>query len=261
MIFGWLPQIPDKRDFLAIEVAPKSINSGPGGMALPSVDLRETGFFSSVEDQLSLGSCTAQACAGAIEFTQRRRFGKHIDCSRLFLYRLTRKLLFKVSGTARIGDTGATLRETFKVMVAIGIPPEWVWPYDVDKFDDEPPMDAYGWAQAFQALYYVSARNLAEVKALLRNEIPVCFGFSVYESINDSSRTGIISIPEPGERLVGGHAVVAVGYQDEKEQVIIRNSWGKGWGDIGYGYLPYWYFENGLTSDYWALLLSEWVDL
>lgn len=261
MRFGWLPQIPDQRDLMVADVAPKAVNAGPGGMALPGVDLRETGLFSPVEDQLSLGSCTAQACAGAIEFTQRHRFGNHLDCSRLFLYRAARKLLFKVSGAGRIGDTGATLRESFKVMSGLGVPPEWAWPYDVDKFDDEPPPDVYAWAAAFQALYYVSAKSLAEVKALLRNEIPVCFGFSVYESIGEADATGHIPVPEPGERLVGGHAVVAVGYQDEMERVIIRNSWGRGWGEAGYGFLPYWYFESGLTSDYWALLLAEWVDL
>ena len=244
--------------------------------ALPaSVDLRE--WCSPVEDQRNLGSCTAHAGVGVIEYYERKCFGRHIDASRLFLYKVTRNLM------KAKGDTGAYLRTTMGAMVLFGVPPESYWPYsdDPNKFDVEPPAFCYAFAQNFQAILYFrhdppGAKNeevLVRVKEYLAAGHPAMFGFTVYDSIEQAEKDGRIPFPSMRERILGGHAVVAVGYDDEMKiknrydrrettgALLIRNSWGKGWGDGGYGYLPYEYVLAGLAEDFWSILKKEWVCL
>jgi C1A family cysteine protease len=199
-----------------------------------------------------------------------------MDASRLFLYKVTRKLLnFE-------GDTGAFLRTTIGAMALFGVPPEQYWPYtdDPEKYDEEPPAFCYAFAQNYQALNYFRLdppgypkdKLLTRIKDLLSCNIPSMFGFSVYSSIWDAS-DGKIPFPSARESLEGGHAIVAVGYDDKltiknpnpdgpttKGAFLIRNSWGESWGDRGYGWLPYDYVTRGLADDWWSLLKSEWID-
>ena len=115
---------------------------------------------------------------------------------------------------------------------------------------------------------------LQKIKARLARNIPLVFGFTVFNSISQATNTGKIPVPCPRDRVVGGHAVMAVGYDDQMEimndncergkskgALIIRNSWGTNWGSDGYGYLPYDYVLNGLAIDWWSLMKAEWVDL
>ncbi len=98
------------------------------------------------------------------------------------------------------------------------------------------------------------------------------FGFTVFDSRNQARTTGKIPYPALGDNVVGGHAVVAVGYDDKMKitntnpgskrttgALLIRNSWGT-WGDEGYGWLPYDYVLKGLAVDWWSLLKNEWID-
>ena len=113
---------------------------------------------------------------------------------------------------------------------------------------------------------------LARIKIYLAYGLPSMFGFTVYSSINQASRTGRIPFPTRGERRRGGHAVDVVGYDDTMEiqngnggrptkgALLIRNSWGREWGEAGYGWLPYDYVLRGLAVDFWSLLRNEWVD-
>jgi C1A family cysteine protease len=243
--------------------------------AMPGAkDLRE--WCSPVEDQGSLGSCTAQAGAGVIEYYERRSFGRHIDASRLFLYKTTRNLM-KMKG-----DTGAYLRTTMGAMVLFGVPPEGYWSYtdDEKKFDQEPPAFCYAFAQNYQTIKYFrhdppgmkADEVLKQVKTYLSNGHPAMFGFTVYNSIDQAESSGRIPFPSPKEKIEGGHAVVAVGYDDKmkiKNQygkiettgaLLVRNSWGKGWGEKGYGWLPYEYVLRGLAEDFWSIVKKEWVD-
>jgi C1A family cysteine protease len=290
---GWLPDPPDFRDYTfeqdsvsarlrALgETAPvsemlKKIGAAAAPAKLPAtVDLRS--FCSPIENQGALGSCTANAGVGLLEYFERRAYGRDIDGSRLFLYKATRNLLHLV------GDTGAWLRSTMGAMALFGVPPEEYWPYVVAGFDNEPPAFLYAFAQNFQAITYYRldppgiARPalLDRIKTNLGVGLASMFGFTVYSSYSQSNTNGgAFPFPRPGDTVVGGHAVVAVGYDDTKKvtntapggtettgALLLRNSWGTGWGDAGYGWLPYEYVLRGLAVDWWSLLKNEWVEL
>ena len=289
---GWLRDLPDFRDYTIeqAEAPAKLQKSGtrasirtmlseigtmdaPLGAQPPVVDLRP--WMSPIEDQGPIGSCTAQAGVGLVEYYERRAFGRHVNRSRLFLYKATRNLLHWN------GDTGAFLRTTMGALTLFGVPPEEYWPYTVAQFDTEPTAFCYAFAQSFQSLQYFRLDSpgttrdvlLSRIKTNLASGLPAMFGFTVYSSLDQANRTGAIPFPVGGEGTQGGHAVVAAGYDDNKlirntnargittkGAFLIRNSWGTGWGDAGYGWLPYEYVLRGIAVDWWCLLKQEWVD-
>ncbi len=275
---GWIPDYPDIRDYTDKTEEVKAVLEPTGLMksrkSANSADLRE--WCSPIENQKMLGSCTAHAGAGVIEYYERKAFGRHIDASRLFLYKVTRNLM-KMKG-----DTGAFLRTTMGAMVLFGVPPEEYWPYTDDEkgFDQEPPPFCYAYAQNFQTIKYFrhdlpAAKGeevLNKVKTYLSKGHPTMFGFTVYNSIEQAEKTGKIPFPSPKEKIEGGHAIVTVGYDDKMKitnkygkvettgALLIRNSWGAGWGEEGYGWLPYEYVLKGLADDFWAILKKEWID-
>ncbi|MEH2285120.1 MAG: C1 family peptidase [Nostoc sp.] len=303
---GWLPDCPDFRDYSIKNVIDDfkiqsftatvlndhtfKIENGKQAVTLPhkveslskSVDLRE--WCSPIEEQGNLKSCTAIAGVALIEYLERKLMGEYIDGSSLFLYKVARKLMHLT------GDTGASIRFTMKAMALFGIPPEEYWPYDIETFDEEPPAFCYAYAQNYQALQYFrldlpqlsKKQALVKIKAFLAAGFPAMFGFTAYNSIHDQNtkKTGKIPYPSQGEKVVRGHAVVAVGYDDnklidnsnykssvccpqpqpKKGAFLIRNCWGENWGEEGYGWLPYEYVLQGLATDWWSLLKNEWID-
>ncbi|MEE9555393.1 MAG: C1 family peptidase [candidate division Zixibacteria bacterium] len=281
---GWLPPLPDFRDFndghkelkelkkkLKIPDTVNTLKAFPG-----QVDLRQ--WCSPIENQGSLGSCTAQAGVGIVEYFENRAFKKHIDGSRLFVYKTTRNLM----GVS--GDTGAWLRNTMGALALCGVAPEKYWPYtdQSPQFDEEPTSFVYSVADNYEAIKYFchdpQGQNippdqvLKKVKLFLAFGIPSMFGFYGFSSANQSNVKGGIPFPCPGERAQWGHAIVAVGYNDNLEitnkmcrkktkgALLFRNSWGAGWGDKGYGWLPYDYILNRIALDFWSLLNMEWVE-
>ncbi len=266
--FGWLPDPLDHRDLkLGAAKVQKALRATQArskkGMLATSpkrlprkVDLRKA--CSPVEDQGNIGSCTAQSVVGLLEFLWKKTSGRPIDASRLFLYKVTRNLL------GWSGDTGAFVRSTIKAARLFGVCPEDYWAYDEETFDDEPPAFCYSFAQNYKALvYYRLDPSLPALRKSLAQGVPFAFGFTCFESIDDETveASGEIPYPGPDEADVGGHAVTAVGYDDKEKHLIIRNSWGRDWGDKGYGYLPYKYFENELAEDCWCLIRSEYEEL
>lgn len=271
---GWQRDIPDFRDYTS-ETESVSVllsRSGPLKRTLKStpsaIDLRV--FCSPVEDQEQLGSCTAHAGVGMLEYFERRAFGQHLDASRLFLYKVTRQLL----GFA--GDDGAYLRDTMKALVLFGVPPEKYWPYHQNRFNEEPSAFCFAYAQSYQAIEYYrldppgpsSGGSLVnKIRASLAAGLPAMFGFTVYSSMPPlGDGKGEVPFPGAGDRVEGGHAVLAVGYDDKKQigkckgALLIRNSWGESWGEHGYGWLPYKYVEAGLATDFWSMVRAEFVD-
>ncbi|HUW92485.1 MAG TPA: C1 family peptidase [Bacteroidales bacterium] len=276
---GWLAPLPDLRDFTVrhseIKIFDKKLGLSAKKQAQKThVDLRE--WCSPVEDQQKLGSCTAHAAAGIIEYFERRAYGKHIEASRLFLYKTARNLM-QVTG-----DTGAWLRDTMGALVLCGVPDEKYWPYNEKDFDKEPGSFVYSVADNYQGVKYFchdpqgsdlpSEQVLSSVKNYLEAGIPAMFGFWGFQSFEESDKPGDIPFPCEGESAQWGHAVMAVGYDDNRKiknkkcntetggALLIRNSWGAAWGDNGYGWLPYDYVLNRLALDFWSLLEMEWVD-
>jgi len=288
---GWLPDYPEFRDYTvdkeeittrlrrlgqkdSVKAMLSKVGvSEPEKLSIPtSIDLRK--WCPPIEDQGALGSCTANAGVGLVEYYERRAFGRHIDASRLFLYKATRNLLHWT------GDTGAFIRTTMAAMVLFGVPPEEYWDYIIIDFDKEPSSFCYAFAQDYQAIQYFrldppsTPRDLLlkRIKSLLVAGLPSMFGFTVFDSIRKTGDDGKIPFPCPKERILGGHAIVAVGFDDKIKikndncevvttgALLIRNSWGTGWGDKGYGWLPYDYVLRGLAIDWWVLLRNEWID-
>ncbi len=292
MAMGWLRDFPDYRDYtpdtnnvsrklksLGQEDSIKAMLAKTGvtkvkAATLPaSVDLRS--WCSPIENQANLGSCTAHAGVGLVEYFERRAFNTHIDASRLFLYKVTRNLMHVT------GDTGAYLRSTAGALTLFGTPPEEYWPYNVADFEKEPTAFCYAFAQNFQAITFYRLDPtgtqrpalLDQIKKNLAAGLPSMFGFTVYNSYIQGNATGKIPFPASGDRIVGGHAIVAVGYDDAMKikntaagavettgALLIRNSWSTAWGAAGYGWLPYEYVLRGLAVDWWSLLKNEWIN-
>jgi C1A family cysteine protease len=248
--YGWIPDLPDHRDHLF--AAPPLVLS-----ALPtSADL--TGSFPVVYDQGQLGSCTANAIAGAIEFDQmKEKLPDTFEPSRLFIYYNERVIEGTVSS-----DSGAQIRDGIKSVASTGYCPENPdWPYDPSAFATSPPTQAFtDAAQHKISSYQRVARDLNQMRGCIAAGFPFIFGFSVYDSFEsaDVAKTGHAPMPGPGETLLGGHAVVAVGYDDANSWFVVRNSWGTGWGMAGYFTLPYTYLtQRGLASDFWTIRVAE----
>lgn len=238
--FGWVPDLPDQRDFLY--AAPSRYQQH----LPPSVDLSHK--CPPIYDQGQLGSCTANAIAAAIEFEQQKKFVP----SRLFIYYNERAM----EGTIK-SDSGAMIRDGIKSVATLGAPPEKDWPYQIAKFEEKPPAPAYKDAKKdLVTLYQRLIQDLNTMKGCLASGYPFVFGFTVYDSFEGEqvAKTGIVQMPASDEKVVGGHAVMAVGYDDKSREFLVRNSWGTDWGLKGYFKMPYAYLTAPkLATDFWTI--------
>ena len=245
--YGWVPDLPDQRDVLytAVRAVPAALP--------PSVDLRPG--CSPVEDQGNLGSCTANALAGALEFLERKDKVQFEDLSRLFIYYNERAIEHTVKS-----DSGAMIRDGIKTLKNQGVCSEKKWPYVISKFAVKPTPACYKEALGHQIVSYQRILTLDEMRACLAEGFPFVFGFTVYESFESQqvAKTGVLQMPKPGERVVGGHAVLGVGYDDARKQIVVRNSWGPNWGMKGYFVMPYGYVtDRNLSDDFWVIRGAE----
>ena len=251
--FGWVPDRPDQRDYLYSAIRPV--------VRLPKkVDLRE--FCSSVENQEALGSCTANALVGNLEYLDRkdpsdtvcRRARRHTvsdytDVSRLFIYYNERVLEDTVDY-----DSGASLRDGIRTLRKQGACWEKTWPYAIERFDKKPPKKCYMEAKKHRIESYHRINSLPEMLTCLAEGYPFVFGFTVYESFQSQrvAKTGVANMPKKKEKVLGGHAVMAAGYNQSQKRFLVRNSWGSQWGKDGYFTMPYEYLET-LSADFWTI--------
>jgi C1A family cysteine protease len=246
--YGWIPDLPDQRDH-TYAVAAHLVTDLPD-----SVDLRDQ--CPDVYDQGRLGSCTGNAIAAALEFDRMKQNLDDFTPSRLFIYYNERVM----EGTVD-SDSGAQIRDGIKSVAQQGDCPETEWPYDISKFADAPPQSCYDDALQYKAVQYQSvSQNLADMQGCLASGYPFVFGFTAYESFESApvARTGNLPMPRSDEQVVGGHAVLAVGYDNQDQVFIVRNSWAEGWGDAGYFYMPYAYLlDDNLADDLWTIRLVQ----
>jgi len=255
---GWVKDELDERDYKFIFSKKEKLPS--------NVDMRD--LYPPVYNQGGLGSCTANAVGAAFQFCQIRQNQPNFMPSRLFIYYNERVLL----GWEDI-DSGATIRSGMKTLANDGVCPETMWEYNIKKFKDKPTDDCYIEAKKHQLFAYfkISTDKKYYIKKSLSDGYPVVFGFNVYQSfINGNVKnTGIAKLPKRNwfflknrDKLLGGHAVVAVGYDDKKNALIVRNSWGSYWGLNGYFYLPYRYLKvkrdgYNLSDSFWTTRFVE----
>lgn len=209
------------------------------------VDLRKK--MPPIYDQGSLGSCTATAICALTGYNNKLFFG-----SILFVYYNERVLRNTVNE-----DSGATLEDGMVSLKKYGVCKDKLWPYNIKKFKVRPSKICYDNALKHLALEVTNVKNdIISIKKSLFHGYPLVVGIMIYESFEnpDVAKTGIVPMPLPNEELLGGHAVVIVGYDDTKKLWIMRNSWGRSWGIKGYFYLPYEYLTSDMASDLWNII-------
>lgn len=291
---GWLPEFPNAKDYKIGEdrLSSQAEKAGEGRslltmlealnvkvdeldtLKLPRcIDLRP--WCSPVEDQGRLNSCTANAGVSLVEYCQNKASGQYTDGSRLFLYKATRNLM------RMKGDSGAFNRTTMEAIRLFGVVPESYWPYSDERagltppFDQEPSPFCYQIADDYKALTYfrLDTRRLdtdellLRIKTVLASGLACIFGFTVFDSIVEADGNGgFIPVPDDDETPAGGHSIMAVGYDDDAcdfpsiGSIRVKNSWGTGWANGGYGWLPYDYVTKDLTGDWWCIIKGNWVD-
>jgi hypothetical protein len=235
---GCLAEPPSTRHFTAVP----NVSSLP-----PRVDLRPG--CSPVENQGQIGSCTANAIVGAVEF-KRRKQGRHEDLSRLFVYFNARRLM----GLER-EDSGARIAHGMAAFLAHGAPPESAWPYDPARVTTAPGEGAYAAAAANTEAEYARLSGLEDIKGALAREQPVVFSISLpVRCYEEASATGVMPRPTDEELAAvatqhGSHAMLLVGYDTNEQIFHVRNSWGEQWGERGYCKIAIDTFERAMAVD------------
>lgn len=266
--FGWQRDLPDHRDWtLRHETVVQALAAiEPGPEPRPAqVDSRD--YCAAVEDQRGLAASAVHASLGLVQYFERRAHGRLVEPSRLFVYKNARRLMHLT------GDHGVSLRAAFKAIRRFGLPPEHLWPYCPEHVDDEPGGYTYAFQQETSGLCYLRLDGndphghgrpgwalLDEMLEFLAAGFCLAVGFTVPGSV-----TAACDIPYPtlNDAAGAGQVVLVVGYDDarrirsDKGALLIRNSWGTGWGDQGYGWLPYSYVRQGMAADVWTSFTRE----
>jgi len=250
--YGWKPDLPDMRDFIHAPV-----------MDLPAIpdtsDLRANPWIYPVPyDQGSLGSCTGNGVAYVDKYAEQAsqavRTCPVADRSRLFIYFYERY----IEGT--VGqDAGAAIRDGIKALNRYGAPSEAIWPYVIKKFKTAPTAAARKEAGLHKATTYGRVARSWDTICRTLVSFPMVFGFTVYDSFESDAvaQTGMVPMPAKGEGVLGGHCVVAIGYDRLKGLVLVRNSWGTGWGLSGHCWMPKEYLlDSNLSDDFWVVQVA-----
>lgn len=242
--YGWLPDLPDHRDCLfALQEE----------VTLP-VKVNLITKMPPIYDQMTLGSCTANGIGGCVDAGHIIQGLPLLRPSRLFIYYNERN----IEGTVN-SDAGAMIRDGIKSIASIGVCSEEDWPYNINNFRKRPLKKCYKDALQDVIIKYERLSGIHAYKTALAKGYPFVFGMSIYESFesDEVARTGIVPMPAKDESCLGGHCIMGIGYDDEIQRFICRNSWGDKWGMSGYFTLPYEYFKPELTDDFWVIYTVE----
>lgn len=280
---GWIQDPPSIKDYTRTHPAVLPVTERlnllePAKRLVPrAIDLRAG--FPAVMDQGPTNGCAACATAALSGYDSWVKTGIHARRSAMFLYKVARNLMHVT------GDVGAHLRTCMKALTVVGVCPEEYWSYDPRGIALEPPVFCYALANKFAALKYYRLDTASEtpqtllesIKAHLAAKVPATFGTLMPNDFAKLTANGLIPYPISGDPLLYRHAMVAAGYDDDfvihckypqygvtthtRGALLVRNSWGPMWGNLGYGWLPYEYVLGGLTKDWWCLISSEWIDL
>lgn len=249
---GWRPEPADERD-LDFQKLVSALNFALADGTQPSVDLRP--WCSPVENQLNANACGGNAGVGALELLENLRGDPYVELSRLFLYYNARAEVSE----AEI-DEGSYMRCVMGSLAKFGICPEIEWPYDTSKVLIRPSWKSYRSAfahriKSFYKIFETGNERIERIKAALLNKHPVVFGCKVFEAFK-YYKSGKVAMPESSGKLLGGHAMVIVGFDNEESTFIVRNSWGESWGESGYCKMPYAYLEAAEADDFWVPTLA-----
>ena len=204
-----------------------------------SIDLRKE--FTQIKDQGEMGACSAFALVSIFEYILKKNKQPDIDLSELFVYYNARK-----EGGASSVDTGSSLYDIIKTLKKDGVCLEHLFPYNQDNLSLEPPVEAINDAQMRKVVVAKSVKkNIQDIKSAVSEGYPVAISLKIFDSF--LPRKGFIRIPDENEiqhNPSGNHAMVICGYNDETHFFVVRNSWGRSFGDKGYCYIPYGYIDN-----------------
>jgi len=230
---------------------PERVKNYSVSTSLPGmVDLRSK--IPIMYDQGELGSCTANAlCYSYVSEN------KTLNPSRLFLYYNERILDKDINE-----DIGSTLTQGINALEKYGICSEKTWPYNINNSSVKPSVKAYCEGSKYEILNASRVQQtVTSMKGCLHSGLPFVVGIEVYSSFESPivNNTGYVPIPNTKtEKLLGGHAVICVGYNDARNVWIMQNSWGTQWGDNGYFYLPYNYLlSSTLAGDMWQITKAK----
>lgn len=244
---GWKPDVGG--------VVDKAFGPRFRGVAIKdSVDLRAK--MPPVYDQGAIGSCVGNGTAAALDYAHVKvnPGAKFFAPSRLFIYYQGRVAIGTVNQ-----DSGCQIRDAVASLLKLGSPLETLWPYRESKFKIRPPQAAYKDGLKHQAITAYKAETVEDVQRALSLDLPVVFGVPVYNAImNLSYNSYTLPMPAAGERSVGGHCMVVVGYRKADSMLIVRNSWGSSWGRVGHMLMPFAYWNQfQRQTDAWIISVAE----
>jgi hypothetical protein len=208
-------------------------------------------YFPEIADQGNIESCVP-TCISTVYYYLTMKQSNYLNfrISRLYLYYQFRKLYDDVKL-----DEGSTIRDCINILHKDGIVPEFLYPYIETKVFNNPSEFLEKYSRFCKCLGFENiSRKVIRQNLLLDN--PVLCGIKLFESIykDEVKNTGIINYSEEYDKILGGHCIILVGFDNNKKYYKFINSWGPTWGDKGFGYLPYEYIKNiRLSNEFYII--------
>lgn len=242
--YGALIDHPDVRDHLVAEPV-------PGALFQVETDLSP--YFPAIRDQGNEGSCTGHTARNLLSTVWNLFYGVSLDFSPQFIYRAERLR----EGDPDV-DGGAQSRTMVAVLRDTGMCLEASCPYSDQGWRNRTTVEQLQEAQKYRIGAFHRIPSLDALRSVIDSKYPASLSIAVYESFESDAvaKSGVVPIPKPGEKLLGYHEVTCAGVSDSGKVLKVANSWGTGWGDKGYFYLPFGYWD-GFITDSWTVHLGR----